>query len=110
MADSCSLPINDNKIDTEYSSTDEKVNNNKNNKRKMTLEQYHQLIDKLVKMEQIKSEERLVYEELNRLNAEKEHLQNLLNILHIMDMNDRMKNSRSRQRRLQKFNSNVRLN
>jgi hypothetical protein len=117
MAESCpstidsSSMIDDNKsvqvFNAENSTSDEKIDvtisvNGKRNKRQMTLEEYRQLTDKLLEIEQIKCEEYLVYEKLNRLNAEKQHLQNLLNILHIIDLNDGMKNSRCCQRRLQK--------
>jgi len=79
--------IDDNKsvqvCNTENSVIDVTISvNGKRNKRQMTSEQYRQLTDKLFEIEQIKREEYLVYEQINRLNAGKQHLQNLLNILH----------------------------
>jgi len=97
MADSCSPSSDDNKSvhksKPENSSTDEKIHvtisgNDKTNKPKMTSEQNRQLTDKLLEMEQIKCEERLVHEQINRLNAETQFLQNLLKILHFIDLND----------------------
>jgi len=79
--------IDDNKsvqvCNTENSVIDVTISvNGKRNKRQMTSEQYRLLTDKLFEIEQIKCEEYLIYEQINRLNAEKQHLQNLLNILH----------------------------
>jgi predicted alpha/beta superfamily hydrolase len=120
MSDSCSSPIinNDQSVplcNTENSSTDENINvlifaNGTRSKRKMTSEQYHQLNDKLLEIEQIKCEERLVHEQLDHLNQEKQYVQNLLDILHMMDSEGRMNNSRSRPRRLKKFHSKSDLN
>jgi plasmid maintenance system killer protein len=84
--------------------------NGKSNKCKITSENYRQLQEKLFVLEQIKCEERLVYEQMNRLNAEKQHLQKLLNILHATNTNNKMKNSKRRQRRLQQSDSNSHLN
>ncbi len=61
--------------------------------------------DKILEIQQINCEERLVSEQLKQLNAEKQYLQDLLNILYTMDQNERMKNTRSRQRLSQKKDS-----
>jgi hypothetical protein len=105
MADAFSSPI-----ETETCTTDAKVHDGKNINRKLTPEQYHQLTDKLREIEQIKCEERLVYDELHRINAERQQLQDLLNILHVMGSNERINSSRFRHRRLQKRKSNARSN
>jgi hypothetical protein len=113
MADSCSSSIDstvinsDKSIQPETSVVDEKVNvkilpNNTRIQLTMKSEQYRQLKNKLFEIEQIKCEECLVYEQIDRLNSEKQHIQNLLNLLYAMDSNDRMKKSRCRQKRLQK--------
>lgn len=119
MADCCTSSIDEQnsiqKNDTENTSMDEKpdvviTSNGKRNKPQLTPEQYHQLTDKLLEIEQIKCEEYLVREQINHLNNETQHLQTLLNILHNMDSNDRMRNARYRQRRLQKNNSDSHFN
>jgi len=119
MADSYTSSIDDTQFvsvcNTENSSTDGKIDviisaNGKRNKCQMTTEKYRELTVKLLEIEQIKCEEYLVYEEMDRLNAEKQHLQNLINLLHATGSNDRMKNSRYCQRRLQKDNSKSHLN
>jgi hemerythrin superfamily protein len=81
------------------------ITSEKADKRKLTSEEYLQLKDKLLEIQQINCEERLVYERIKHLNAEKQYLQDLLDILHATDDNDRMKNSRTRQRRLQNIHS-----
>lgn len=102
-----STTVNNNKSihvgEPETSLIDEKVNTqDKKIKRTITSEQYRQLTDKLFEIEQIKCEEYFVHEQINRLNSEKQHLHDLLNLLYAMDSHDRLKKSRSRQRRLQK--------
>ena len=114
MADSCSSsPMDDNDTsvhDTKKPSIDEKIDvtivaNGKIRKRKMTVEQYCDFSDKLLEIEQITCEERLVHEQINRINLEKQHLQNLLTILHRIDSNDKRTNSQYSKRLSQKLQS-----
>ena len=114
MAD-CQLPtIPDQKTiqasDSKNTSSDPKGNENRKNKRRLTPEESRQLTDKLLEIEQIKYEERLVYEQINHLNIEKQHLRNLLNALRAMDPNTRMTNSTYRQRPLEKVHPKTHSN
>jgi hypothetical protein len=115
MADSCSSSIDSTIINkdksvrastTENSSSDDKPNEQRN-KRKLSLEEYHQLTETLLEIKQIKCEERLVKEQINRVNIEKQYI---LNILHTLNSNNRNNTSQHRQRPLQKFQSNSDLN
>jgi hypothetical protein len=87
------------------STTNSKILSEKTDKSKLTSEELIQLKDKILEIQQINCEERLVSEQLKQLNAEKQYLQDLLNILYTMDQNERMKNTRSRQRLSQKKDS-----
>ncbi|CAF0870269.1 unnamed protein product [Adineta steineri] len=70
-------------------------------KRKLTPEEYRQRADKLLEIEQIKCEEYLVQQEINRVNIQRQHIKNLINQLHMLDYSNKIiKNSRSRLRRL----------
>ena len=84
------------------SSTNDQILSAKADKPKLTPEELTQLKDKILEIQQINCEERLVFERLKKLNAEKQYLQDLLNILHTMDDNERMTNSRIRPRLSQK--------
>ena len=116
MADSCSSSIDSSGINkdqpvrasnTENSSSDDKPNGQRN-KRKLSLEEYRELTDKLLEIKQIKCEERLVKEQINRVNIEKQYI---LSLLHTMNSNNRRNNnSQHRQRQLQKLQSNSHLN
>jgi hypothetical protein len=111
MVDSHSTTIDSKQSINMCDTKNDLINENvKDNKRRLTLEECLQLRDKLLEIKQIERQERLVFERLDHINGEKEHLQNLLDILHAMDANDRMRNSRQRQRRLQKTHSKSRLN
>ena len=96
-ADTTKSSLNGNQMDT------------KPKKRKLTPEQYDQLHEKFLEMEQIKYEEQLVHERIHSINLEKQHLQSLLNLLHTMDNPERIKTPRSRSSRLTKIDSSSRL-
>ena len=94
-------------VECQTSSCNERItkttaSNSTTTKRKMTPERMRLLTDKLLEIEQVKCEERLVLEKINRLNDQRQYIQKLLNVLHLMDANRSANRSHRRQRRLQR--------
>ena len=68
----------------------------------LTSEKSRIVADKLLEIEQINSEEFLVKREINRLNYERQYIQNLISLLHLMKATRPAAHSRPRPRRLQR--------
>jgi hypothetical protein len=101
MASSCtSSSIN--------SSSDKEMNIIKGttNKCRIIPQNSSEISDEILEIQQIEYEQRLIIEEINRIDAEKKRLQDLLNLLQSTKSNDRKKNTKKHRRRLQRLDSN----
>ncbi len=81
---------------SENSFSEEDVNNihSEANKCRVTSQDYNELSDKILEIRQIEYEQYLLLEEINRVDAEKQRLQDLLNLLKSTKSNDRTKNTK----------------
>ncbi len=96
-----------NNMASSCSSLDNEVNpiKTETNKTRILPTNSCEILDELLEIQQIEYEQRLILEEINRIDIEKQRLQNLLNLLQSSKANDRKKPKKSRHRRFQNSDS-----
>lgn len=89
------------------SSSDKQMNINKDeiNKSRIIPQNSYKIPDEILEIQQIEYEQHLINEEINRIDAEKQRLQDLLNLLQSMKSNDRKKQTKQYRRRLPSIDS-----
>jgi len=83
-----------NKSENSFSKEDGNNIHSEGNERRVTSQDYDELSDKILEIRQIEYEQYLLVEEMNRVDAEKQRLQDLLNLLKSTKSNERTKNTK----------------